>query len=1423
MSSSKDKSQKSRRKSKSSSVNPNKFDCTTSGDNTKSEKAEEKSKSKKSKRKSKKKKSGDDESSSIACSKYYYDSDSSLSSSGSEISLLTEDVKNKKFRKVVAKEASKSSLLDSASIRNGSSYGRRSFLSDREDDDSTNREEEEMSEFEMDLTFVKSSFHDPLSPAPTSTSVISNLGLPDTSIVYTNGNDYNNALGMHHGAHSSVSTLNLDMKKTKFGQVKSNESVEGGRDRPDRVHDSGKTTSSKEKKEKRKVHKNDDNDESFGSSTIPTNSMKIFNWASVAGESEKKKGSKKVNRKDKSQDPTSSEEGGYSKPRLRRSKSSGDYTDCSMLRSFAKTTKQLASKKCPPESNQEITTPKRKSKKVVLMETEYDESNKKKGRKAKEEPKNGADTRESKKKGKKEKIVGAEAIDEAPIEERRLLVNGFDEVNKHDWQALAQNEEQKKKGKDRKEKKKATDNGKGRKNVEEHNDQGVRTTSGETDTGDCLFNWSPKRLPTKSPRKSKLKKTNSSDGNSMPAPPLIRPGEKPQKKLKKSISTGSSLSPPLQSLPFVASLAPSCESIAQDLERLQASASVESYFLSNIQPPKDKEVLLGGKAKDEAICKKQKASGTEDSDRGANSCVPDSWQPSKQFLQKADSMTSYDDRTHNGKQASKLKSLAPEAHDLISSHSKDAVRSSSSRPQKEQQSRIAACCSPDSMRPYIDLSLPSSSPINFSGGGSHSKDETPPCVKEGAWSSNKAQNSQKSVEAEDSSTDAAFSFATLPLSGDSLVGSSCKNTALPNRTGTGSGGKRENALKSKTSAGNGANNSPTEAGSTLDVLLQNNDSLEGGNLFDEMPKSVAGGSKKAEKIPQPNSSPLRSTSTERKEDTLSMTGIASPRDDVEGISDKAEAPGKRVIGSKKGSLHDTATTVESSSLGASSTIFEEISGRRDSSTSSLVESTASALDVYHLSREGSNKTGEESRQRRAKNSNASSFLGGTAATMEALSWSDGSLLQVHEELKICTPEQPMGCFGVTGPTKSPKKKKKRSIGKFDMVMHQSTMPDKNAGALMAYANSIMKMFTDDPRQYSDEAAKSLLREFPQAAKMKFDLESSSFRGGQGKSRHYLLSLLCALGASREATAMCFNLHPDAIHKFDEYVGTPLHYAISFGITASFSREMWTDSIFDTVEFLLTREPLLLSSQHNDQAQSALHQAILSLCPLAESRPTGREKLDDYEQLTAIADVVISMLLENHNLIATLPDAKNFLPLHLAALHAVPVEILGRILKEHPPACCVKCYSKGFTPLHYAVQAFSLAVSSKCRGDTKDTNPSLERHAVNIKTLIEGNAAAARIQDNSGDFPLHILISSFCEHHSMKHDKQCGRVQCDGSEGAFVNVARALSLAYPEAADTPGSSSKTPLNMVQKHDGSIAVISAVSKSTAKKESPSQTVS
>lgn len=1431
MSSSKDKNEKHRRKGKNSSVSIEKGDVTTSGEFTRSEKTQEKSKSKKSKRKSKKKKSGDDESSSIACSKYYYDSDSSLSSSGSEISLLTEDVKNKKFRKVMAKEASKSSLLDSASIRNGASYGRRSFLSDCEDDDSTNREEEEMAEFEMDLTFVKCSFHTPLNPPATSSSVISNLGVPGTGISYTNGQNYNSVLDMHYGADSLVPIGNLDTEKTRLGRVKSHGSVEGGRGRPASLRESGKATSSKEKKEKRKAHKDDNTNESISSSTRTVNSMKIFNWASVVGESEKKKGSKKENKKDKSPDPTRSEEGDYTKPRLQRSKSSGDSTDWSMFRRFAKTTKQLASKKCPPENNEEIAAPKRKNKKLVT-EAEDDESNKIKGKKPNEEPNNEADTQENKKKkGKKEKNVGDEVIAEAPIEERRILLNGFDGVNKHDWQALAQNEDQKKKVKDRKDRKKAIDSGKGRKQLEEHDLQGIRTTSGETDAGDYVFNWSPKKLPTKSPRKSKLKKS-SSDGNSLPDPPVIRPGEKPQKKLKKSISAGSSPSPCLQSLPFVASLAASRESISQESGNVQASASFKSYVSSDIKPERENDVLPDGKVKNEANRKNQNESGTKDSDCKPNSCVPDSQQLSTEFLQKADSTGNYGDKTHPGTQASQQKSLAPAANQLISSQIKDAPRSSSSRATQQQQSRIGASSGPDSMQPYIISTLPSS-PSIFLGGGSYRNDGTiPPPVNKTAQSTSIAETPPQSVKTEYcSTTGAVFSFGTSPLSNDSLGGSSCKSVALSTKTAAGRSGKPECALKSKSVLGSGTNDAPTEAGSTLDTLPQNNDLLEEvGNLFDEAPKNVAGVSKKAEKILHSKNTPLSSASSVVKEDTLAIASVASPSAGVEGNNDKAETPSVEATSSKSSSLPDIATTMEISSrssvsMASTSTRFEQVSEKRDSR--SLVDNRASTLDTlsrrYDLLGEGSSKTNEAPRQRKVKGNSASSFPGDTVTALETLSWSDGSLLQVDKKLNTDSPEQPMECYGVvriTGPTKFPKKKKKRSAGKFDEGIHQSTISDKNAEALVAYANAIMKMFTDDPRQYSDEAAKSLLREFPQAAKMKFDLEPSSFRGGQGKSRHYLLSLLCALGASREATAMCFNLHPDAIHKFDEYVGTPLHYAISFGITASFSREMWTDSIFDTVEFLLAQEPLLLSSQHNDQSQSALHQAILSLCPSVASITTCRKHLDDYEQLTAIADVVISMLLENHKLIATLPDAKNFLPLHLAALHAVPVEILGRILKEHPRACCVKCHAKGFTPLHYAVQAFSLAASSTHRSGIEATNPSLEGHAVNIETLIQGHAAAAQTEDNNGDLPLHILMASFYEHH--RTDRQFSRLRRDNSGSAFVKVARALSLAYPDAADTPGSSGQTPLMIVTKHEGGAAVVVALLKSTSGKGSGMQSM-
>jgi hypothetical protein len=401
-------------------------------------------------------------------------------------------------------------------------------------------------------------------------------------------------------------------------------------------------------------------------------------------------------------------------------------------------------------------------------------------------------------------------------------------------------------------------------------------------------------------------------------------------------------------------------------------------------------------------------------------------------------------------------------------------------------------------------------------------------------------------------------------------------------------------------------------------------------------------------------------------------------------------------------------------------------------------------------------------------------------------------------------ESPDRSASVSPQSASVTEKKKREEARLDVGVGDSPTQTKNEvdedEALISYGNSILKMFTDDPTHYSDAAILALLHEFPQSASIKFTLELSCFRGGKAKTRHYLLSLLCALGASRETITLCYDMNPDAIHKFDEWVGTPLHYAISFGITASFSREMWTDSIFEAVEYLIEKEPLLLTSQHNNKMETVLHQAILCLCPLAGPVYDGSRNPNNVHQLATLADVVVSLLLENQPLLAIMPAINNILPLHLAAMHAVPSDIVQRIQKEHIEACSVVCESRGFTPLHYAAEvlgqsSFKFIDHNKRRGDNEEVDldllsSRLKGHSDNIQFLVTAYPAAARLADLEGNLPLHVLIRAGYG-DSSTHDNAVFQ-----TPGVFLNALLAIRKAYSDAANITDSRGYTPLQITQ---------------------------
>ena len=381
----------------------------------------------------------------------------------------------------------------------------------------------------------------------------------------------------------------------------------------------------------------------------------------------------------------------------------------------------------------------------------------------------------------------------------------------------------------------------------------------------------------------------------------------------------------------------------------------------------------------------------------------------------------------------------------------------------------------------------------------------------------------------------------------------------------------------------------------------------------------------------------------------------------------------------------------------------------------------------------------------------------------------------------------------------------------------NTKEEKN-NAVVTYISTTLELALLDPSKYKDEAMITFIQDFPQAASITFDLGSFPNNTKNGAAFMYLLSVLCALGASREAVLLAYDLNPDALQAHDQGVGTPLHYAISYGLAAASTREKWAESIFPMIEFLLEKESLLLESQSNNKSQSVLHQAILSLCDPAATEfadPTDSEGNND-RHLIELADVVVTMLLEKQPLLATLPDSEGLLPLHLAAKHAVPVAILQRILIETSEAgCSAQCTSKGYTPLHYAAELLGQTATSLAVGTEEKQNfdgeegqqqfldllfAPLELYATHVIILTEACPNAARIADHSGNLPLHVLFGA-CEREIDRDIPSLG-------SSYFVNVVSAIVDAWPGAVNAPGSNSETIKSFLVGRKGCDAVTKVV---------------
>lgn len=230
-----------------------------------------------------------------------------------------------------------------------------------------------------------------------------------------------------------------------------------------------------------------------------------------------------------------------------------------------------------------------------------------------------------------------------------------------------------------------------------------------------------------------------------------------------------------------------------------------------------------------------------------------------------------------------------------------------------------------------------------------------------------------------------------------------------------------------------------------------------------------------------------------------------------------------------------------------------------------------------------------------------------------------------------------------------------------------------------YCTRIHKKLNHDPwdefKKYDDDDVCDRIIAHPETCQVQYGFESFS-------GLIYPLSMLCSLGASKNAVQLAFEANVAALDECDLWVGTPLHYACSYKAKT------------EVVEFLIEKKPEALEIT-NHFGRTPLHMACLFKAPannvslLLQHYPeaAGIKDKDGYAPLhlacenTATPEVVLLLVNANPEAVSSTTGLEAT-PLHYACSHHAPKAVV-QILLDANPEMITKMDLMGQTPLHLA--------------------------------------------------------------------------------------------------------------------------------------------
>jgi ankyrin repeat protein len=238
-------------------------------------------------------------------------------------------------------------------------------------------------------------------------------------------------------------------------------------------------------------------------------------------------------------------------------------------------------------------------------------------------------------------------------------------------------------------------------------------------------------------------------------------------------------------------------------------------------------------------------------------------------------------------------------------------------------------------------------------------------------------------------------------------------------------------------------------------------------------------------------------------------------------------------------------------------------------------------------------------------------------------------------------------------------------------------------ALKKQCKRVYKLLNFDPwneaMRFDDDDTCDYLIENPEPCKVKFEFEGFS-------GCIYPLSMCYALKASKDTVEAAYDSFPLAIKETDLWVGTPYHYAGTYGADQ------------EIVQFLIQKDPKGIEVV-NYYGRTALHMGALFKAPRAS----------------------MEILCNKYPMAARIKDKEGYTPLHLACENGAEAGVVKLLVEAYPDVVYVTAAYE-MTPIHFA--------------SSQNANVGV------IKALLEGvdnDPAICKLTDMLGHTPLHMAI------------------------------------------------------------------------------------